>query len=70
MAASRRAIWRRALVTLTVLLVAQMLLVPVVSACGCPMTYRVRFGDTLFSIARRFGVSVSAIVQANRRHRS
>jgi len=32
---------------------------------GCPTVYVVRPGDTLYSIARRFGVSVEAIMAAN-----
>jgi LysM repeat protein len=30
-----------------------------------PITYYVRYGDTLFSIAQRFGTTVTAIMQAN-----
>ena len=29
------------------------------------MPYKIRFGDTLYSIARKFGVSVGAIMDAN-----
>ncbi len=32
---------------------------------GAVCVYTVRFGDTLFSIARRFGTSVTSIAQAN-----
>jgi putative chitinase len=67
MTASRKAIWQRALVFLTFILVAQLLLAPAVDASGgCPFCYRVRCGDTLSSIARRFGVTVRAIASANR----
>lgn len=62
----KRAIGRRALVMLTVILLAQLLLTTVSSASGaCPCVYTVQRGDTLSSIARRFGVTVSEIVQAN-----
>jgi len=38
---------------------------PTVTPGPCAYTYVVRFGDTLWSIARRFGTTVQAIVQAN-----
>lgn len=38
---------------------------PAQAACGPGVTYTVRFGDTLFSIARAFGTTVSALQQAN-----
>jgi membrane-bound lytic murein transglycosylase D len=37
-----------------------------VATVSGPSTYQVRRGDTLFSIARRFGTTVSAIKQLNR----
>lgn len=36
-----------------------------VGAVKCPSIYRVRFGDTLASIAARCGVTTTAIVKAN-----
>ena len=65
MSQSRKAIWQRALAILAVLLVVQLFLVPAVGASGCPFYYLVRPGDTLTSIAIRFGTTVSAIARAN-----
>lgn len=68
MTSYRMAIWRRALVILTVLLVALLLVAPTASASSsqiCPFFYGVRPGDTLSAIARRFGVTVTALTQAN-----
>ena len=60
-----KAIGRRALVILTIVLLAQLGLTSVVSASGGSSVYVVHFGDTLFSIARRFCTTVDAIAQAN-----
>jgi len=38
---------------------------PTTPVPGCPQKYVVQFGDTLFSIARRFGSTVQAIAAAN-----
>jgi len=35
------------------------------SAAGAPRTYRVRQGDTLFSIARQFSTTVAQLKQLN-----
>lgn len=39
--------------------------ISVAGAVKCPSIYRVRFGDTLASIAARCGVTTTAIVKAN-----
>lgn len=39
--------------------------IPTFTPGPCAYTYVVRFGDTLWSIARRFGTTVQAIAQAN-----
>ena len=48
--------------------IGQQICIPVAPAPGpCPggFTYTIRAGDTFFSIARRFGISVSALMAAN-----
>ncbi len=65
MSQTGKALWRRALVILTIVLVAQIVLSPTASASGCPFFVLVRPGDTLSSLAFRFGTTVNAIAQAN-----
>lgn len=48
------------------LLIVVALLVPALPASGAAQTHLVQSGDTLWSIARRHGVSVDALVSANR----
>src|SRR5919204_6858422 len=57
-----RALVRWALIGLVVLLLA---FGPLASSAHADSTYRVQPGDTLISIAARYGVSVDAIVTAN-----
>ncbi len=60
-----KAIKWRALAILVLVLLAQLALTSVSSASGGSCVHIVQCGDTLFSIARRFGTTVSAIAQAN-----
>ncbi len=55
---------KRIIAGLILLLVLTLSLVVTVSA-DAPMTYVVRWGDTLYSVAARYGVSVNALMQAN-----
>jgi LysM repeat protein len=62
-------VWRKAIVV-TLLALMLVLVVPAkeasaCSGCGCPSYYRIRYGDSLYSIARRFGVSVWQLASWN-----
>ena len=59
------ALRRRILVVLAVILLLELVLTSASGASGCPFLYLVRRGDTLSSLARRFGTTVSAIAAAN-----
>lgn len=61
----RKAISRRLLVIISLVIVAQLILAPLASAWTCPTCYLIRRGDTLSGIARRFGVSVACLARAN-----
>lgn len=52
-------------VPVNVTVIIQPQVIPVSAAPALFCTYRVRVGDTLFSIARRFGTSVWVLAQAN-----
>ncbi len=61
----RKAIRGRALVTLTIILLAQLVLTSASNASSGSCVHIVQRGDTLSAIARRFGTTVNALVQAN-----
>lgn len=50
---------------LTLLLVLGALVSPAPAAAGSPVSYTVTWGDTLYSIASRYGMSVYTLMQAN-----
>ena len=62
-----RSVWRRIGVVLAVVMILAVSLVPAASAApaASSVTYWVRPGDNLYSIAARFGVSAASIAAAN-----
>jgi LysM repeat protein len=62
-------LWQKALVV-ALLALMLVLVMPAkeasaCSGCGCPTNYQVRCGDTLYSIGRRFGVTVWQLTSWN-----
>jgi len=66
---SARSLWHKAMGALVIVLLLQLIIGATIGeaappACE-PAYHKVRWGETLYSIARRYGVSVWAIAQAN-----
>ncbi len=62
-------LWQKAIVV-SLLVLMLLVVVPAkeasaCSGCGCPIYYSVRYGDTLYSIARRNGVTVGQLQSWN-----
>jgi len=64
-----RSLWRKAMGALIIIVLLQLVIGATISEAApptCkPIYHKVRWGETLYSIARRYGVSVWAIAQAN-----